>query len=400
MARRQRSPRLQTKESRRALAVAHAPYWHEVRPLLHIGFRKGRRANTWLLRENINGKQHKRRLGIADDENVDADHITVLSFEDALKIATSGDRPTAGLVPRYTVNAALTAYWAVRRARSPKYAIENDMTNMAAFVIPKFGETDIAELSREKLQAWRDSLVKETDDLEVKRKSQLYANRIRTTFFAALNLAYNNERITGTPWRRVPPFRNVDRARKRSLTAAEAVKVLNACEPDFRELARGGLYTGLRLGELRALTAADFIDERVHVQNSKTGASRSVPLNDEGIRFFEAAVAGKAGTDFVFLRSDGDPWSRNIYASRRVKRACKRVGIAPTNFQDFRRTYATLLINKKTRPEVIQKLLGHADLRMTMRTYAHLLDENVTQAVEQNLPSFGLASPKKRKPRR
>jgi integrase len=392
MGRKRRSVRLQTKDARRALPVAHAPYWFEVRPLLHIGFRKGRRSSTWLLRENIGGKQYKRRVGNADDENVDADHVTVLSFEDVLKVATAADRPTAGLLPRYTVNAALDAYWNYRRAKSSKSAVEGDKVKIKAHVADQFGETDLADLTTETLKAWRDSLVKDTDDLDLKRRSKASANRIRAVFFAALNLAYEHGRVQSRdPWQRVKPFKNVDEARKRSLTVGEAIKVINACDPDFRSLVRGSLYTGLRLGELIALRAADVSADRIEVRHSKSAKPRSVPLNDEGSRFFEEATAGKKGADLVFIRSDGHPWQR-IHASRGMKRACTRAGIdPPATFHDLRRSYASILINKKTDVEVIQRLLGHADLRMTVRAYAHLLDATISKAVKNKLPSFGLA---------
>jgi len=395
MARKQRSIRLQTKEARRLLPVAHEPYWHEVRPLLHIGFRKGRRSGTWLLRENVNGRRYKRRLGLADDENVDADHLTVLSFEDALKIATADDRPTAGLVPRYTVNAALVAYWAHRRAKSAKSSVEGDKVKIKAHVVEKFGETDVADLTTEKLQAWRDGMVKDTDDVDLKRRSKATANRVRAIFFAALNLSYEHGHIRSRDaWQRVKPFKNVDQARKRVLTVVEAVKVINACTPDFRQLVRGALYTGLRLGELFALQAADVAEERIEVQHSKSGKPRSVPLNDEGAQFFEEATAGKKGAELVFTRTDGHAWQR-VHASRGMKRACTIVGLnPPATFHDLRRSYASLLINKKTDIEVIQKLLGHADLRMTVRAYAHLLDATISKAVRKNLPSFGAAATK------
>lgn len=395
MARKQRSIRLQTKEARRLLPPAHEPYWHEVRPLLHIGFRKGRRSSTWLLRENVNGRRHKRRLGLADDENFDADHVTVLSFEDALTIATADDRPTAGLVPRYTVNAALTAYWAHRRAKSAKSSVEADKVKIKAHVVDKFGETDVADLTTEKLQAWRDGMVKDADDEDLKRRSKATANRVRAIFFATLNLAYEHGHIMSRDaWQRVKPFKNVDQARKRVLTVAEAVKVINACALDFRPLVRGALYTGLRLGELFALQAADVTEERIEVRHSKSGKPRSVPLNDEGAQFFEEATAGKKGADLVFTRADGHAWQR-IHASRGMKRACAIVGLNPSaTFHDLRRSYASLLINKKTDIEVIQKLLGHADLRMTVRAYAHLLDATISKAVRKNLPSFGAVATK------
>ena len=206
--------------------------------------------------------------------------MTVLSFEDALKIATADDRPTVGLVPRYTVNAALTAYWAHRRAKSTKALVDSDKVKINAHVVEEFGEVDVADLTVVKLQAWRDNLVKDTDDLDLKRRSKATANRVRAVFFAALNLAYEHGRSKSRDaWQRVKPFKNVDEARKRALTVAEAIKLINACEPDFRQLVRGSLYTGLRLGELFALRAADVTDERIEVRHSKSGKPRSVPLN-------------------------------------------------------------------------------------------------------------------------
>jgi integrase len=41
-------------------------------------------------------------------------------------------------------------------------------------------------------------------------------------------------------------------------------------------------------------------------------------------------------------------------------------------------------------PKSIKELLGHADLLMTLRTHAHLLNRTVAKAVNKKLPSFGL----------
>ena len=83
-----------------------------------------------------------------------------------------------------------------------------------------------------------------------------------------------------------------------------------------------------------------------------------------------------------------------------MRRACAKAGISPPATFHERRSYASLLINKKTDVEVIQKLLGHADLRMTVRAYAHLLDATISKAVKKNLPSFGLAPMNVKKLRR
>ena len=170
----------------------------------------------------------------------------------------------------------------------------------------------------------------------------------------------------------------------------EAKGLLNAAPPDFRRLARGALYTGLRLGELLALRVPDCSDEQVHVRHSKAGPPRTVPLSAEGAEFFEQATAGKAGDALVFVRETGEEWSR-IQVSRSMKRLCAAAKIAPPAvFHDLRRSYGSLLLNAGADAEVIQELLGHAELRMTRRAYAHLLNATVAKTVKKKLPSFGL----------
>src|SRR6185437_13438403 len=97
--------------------------------------------------------------------------------------------------------------------------------------------------------------------------------------------------------------------------------------PDFRNLARGALYAGLRLGELLALRAADVADGQVHIRHSKAGKARSVPLSEEGVEFFDGLTAGKAGDTLVFLR-ESEEWKR-IHASRYMKRAFKAAKVDP-----------------------------------------------------------------------
>jgi integrase len=80
-----------------------------------------------------------------------------------------------------------------------------------------------------------------------------------------------------------------------------------------------------------------------------------------------------------------------MQAARYMRDACTAAKIEPpATFHDLRRSYASLLINRGTDAEIIKELLGHADLWMTLRTYAHLLNRTVAKAVKKKLPSFGL----------
>ena len=62
------------------------------------------------------------------------------------------------------------------------------------------------------------------------------------------------------------------------------------------------------------------------------------------------------------------------------KRACKRAGIGDFRFHDLRHTFASYLTMGKESLRTVQTLLGHKDLRMTMR-YSHLSPEHLKEAV-------------------
>jgi len=259
--------RLQTREARKKLAIRDKPYFFEVRRGLAIGYRRGLTGGSWLLREFSGGQYVQRRLGAADDDaNAPADGINVLSWSEALKLASTPDRPTVTKPGKYTVAQAAEDYFAIRAKKSDTAA---DRLTYKAVIhaertgIPKLGDRSVGDLTTGDLKRWLASQVPETSDREKRRTAQATANRHWNLLRAILNSAYENESarvLSDHAWRRVQPYENVDRPRTRTLSTDEAVRVLAALQPSLRALARGALYTGCRLGELQRLTAADVAD--------------------------------------------------------------------------------------------------------------------------------------------
>jgi len=392
MPRQIRDVRLQTREARQKLEPAKEPYWRELRRGLHVGYYKGHETGTWWLREIREGRRAKRRVGLADDQ-VPPDGKAVYSFEQVLKVALGEERPTLSPGRDCTVEDALNDYWTYREAKSPALSVAIDKSKLTTHVGKALRARSVAALTTAELEKWRNALVGATEDREQQRRAQATAERVRRTFFAALSYARrtNPDKVpSDQAWRSVHSFRNIDRPRTRFLSVSEAKRLLNAMPQDFRQLARGALYTGLRLGELLALTVSDFDDGQVHVRHSKGGKERTVPLSPEGIEFFDQVTAGKPGDTMLFQQDSGEPWQR-IHASRYMARACKAATISPPAiFHDLRRSYGSLLLNRGAGAEVIQELPGHADLRMTRRVYAHLMQRTIAKVVKKKLPSFGL----------
>jgi integrase len=174
------------------------------------------------------------------------------------------------------------------------------------------------------------------------------------------------------------------------------MRLLDALEPKARALATGALYTGCRVGELLALRAADVADGRVHVRHSKSGRARHVPLSKPGRAFFAQQTADKAPDALIFGIVDTP--SERVALSRKMRAACVAAKIAPAvRFHDLRRSYGSLMLNNGAPMEALKDLLGHADMRMTARVYAHMGDETLQRTVDQHLPSFTTQPTRKRR---
>jgi len=66
--------------------------------------------------------------------------------------------------------------------------------------------------------------------------------------------------------------------------------------------------------------------------------------------------------------------------------ACKKVGITGLRFHDLRHTAATRMIENGANIVAVSKILGHSDIKMTMR-YAHP-EESLRDAVENLANDF------------
>jgi integrase len=151
------------------------------------------------------------------------------------------------------------------------------------------------------------------DDDDARRKRKVTANRILTMLKAALNRAYQADRIASDhAWRRVKPFPKVEEAVIRYLTADEARRLVNACSGEFRRLVQAAILTGCRYSELGRLTCADYNpDSATLAVRLAKGRIRHVVLTDGANRCFAAWTAGKGGEDRIFVRETGEVWSKS-----------------------------------------------------------------------------------------
>jgi integrase len=102
------------------------------------------------------------------------------------------------------------------------------------------------------------------------------------------------------------------------------------------------------------------------------GQHRGHPWNSEG---------------FVFSRSDGAPMSPDAVTHDFTKRT-RAVGIEGIHLHSLRHGFAFLLLAQGEHPKVVQDLLGHSNVAITMDTYSHVMPGLKDAAVDEFAARF------------
>ena len=180
----------------------------------------------------------------------------------------------------------------------------------------------------------------------------------------------------------------MDAARHRFLEHAEAVRLINACDPVFRPLVQAALLTGARYGELAALKVDDFKNGKLFIATSKSGKPRWVSLTDEGRQFFEGLATGREQSETLFLKND-KPWGKS-HQNEFMRAACINAKIEPMGFHQLRHSYASMTVMSGLPLLILAGNLGHADTRMVERHYGHLVQSFKDRMIEEHAPRFGV----------
>jgi integrase len=408
-----REARLASATARARLSTGRNVHWNTITAgREHLGWQRWpqERTGRWLLRRRRSSSYSTEQIGIADDDR-SADGSSILTYDQArLKAAElcrlSEDKPAG----RITVARAMADY--IDNLAAVGKATRHAKSHATSYILPALGKLEVESLTSRQLRKFladaassparrrtglgkpqRFSLPASSDE-EVRRRRST-ANRVFAVLRAALNLAYDERRCSSAEaWgRRVKRFRGVDAARVRYLSTDEATRLLNACDPDFRQLVRAALETGMRYGELGRLEVSDFNPDAgtLTVRKSKSGRARHVILTREGAEFFQRLCAGRKGSELLLQQANGEPW-RPSNQSRPMAQASQVAKIDPAiSFHGLRHTWASLAVMNGVPLMVVARNLGHADTRMTEHHYGHLSQGFIHDAIRAGAPRFTAA---------
>lgn len=273
--------------------------------------------------------------------------------------------------------------------KSKQYIIEMKL-------IPYFGKLKICDINTIKVRKWQNELISYRNK-DGKPFSQTYLRTVDSQLSAIMNYAVSHYNLPVNPCRAAGSMGKSKADRMSIWTQTEYEKFSNAINKSSMKLAFDILfYTGIRSGELLALTPADILSsKRIDINKNyakikgkemflepKTPKSKrciSIPdflYND--ICEYISKLYGIKNDDRIFN-------FQSSLLEKNIKIISESIGLKPIRVHDLRHSHASMLIELGFTPLEIAERLGHESVKTTLDTYSHLYpDKDVKLADRLN----------------
>jgi site-specific recombinase XerD len=322
MARKIRSPDLETRTARLKLAVRKKPYTVSISRGIRVAYRRNQSGGVWsVLKSDGVGGSWLQRFALADDHE-DSNGSTILDYwqasEAARKLARGDD--AVGEVEGGRPATVVEAVAAYERDLEARGGAKKNATVLRFHLPPALMSKPVSLLTAREVRALRDSLL----DKELKRSS---VNRFMTALKACLTLAADDdERITNRRAWKIPALRDTANPRNVVLTERQRRDVVRAGYATggdrfgaFNEMLAA---TGVRPVQARRLTVADLEADhpdgpRLMMPSSKKGRGRKrverapVPIPAGLARRLKALAVGRADHEPLLVDDNGAAWTEN-----------------------------------------------------------------------------------------
>lgn len=346
-----------------------------------MAYRK--RGSSWLVDVTVNGKRRYRTVATEDLAKIAEKELELSGLRD-LEGLTQGGANTAAPLPLAGAASATTS-WSLQDGLTHCLGHRWKGTRSEAFyeatggyLVKHFGATvPLASITTEAVDDYRSGM-------EKAGLGRSTINHRLVTLGVIFKEAIKRKAISGVtvkPELGIKQVRNGGRIRW--VTEQEELLMLKLLDQwgkaDVRDWVITLLDTGMRPSESQALQVHDisFKTGLVTIWDAKTeSGTRGVPMTARVREILERrCLALKHGRVFPYTQAVlGNTWGS------------LRKALGLTKDKDFvpyccRHTFATRLVQRGVRIEVIQKLLGHASLTQTMQ-YAHLGAHQFVDAIK------------------
>ncbi len=264
-----------------------------------------------------------------------------------------------------------------QREVQQKRSWKKDQSHLNRF-IDIFGNKKLSEIT-----------VKDIDDYKLKRLREVKAVTVNRELSALRHLFYIAKKwkkfFGENPVSESGLFKT-ESQRRRILSEKEEYRLIASSSPHLIPIIKTALLTGMRQGEILTLRWDDAnLDSNlitIRAEVSKSKKSRRVPISNELRKLLIKQKIKNSKTGYVFVTPLGIPYSGHNHSAlkRPFTTARKKAKIEDFVFRDLRHTAATRMAENGASIIAVKEILGHADIKTTMK-YFHP-DKSLHEAVE------------------
>lgn len=219
---------------------------------------------------------------------------------------------------------------------------------------------------------------------------------VRSVLHGLFDSAVDNDLIAKNPINKSIKTKQVD-SKNRVLSLSEQKEFLKRTNDNwYSDICSFILQTGLRISEARAIRWNDIdfstrmmsINKQIDYVNNvgwvestpkSKNSIRKIPLTEEAIRILKKqkskhTVIDIRYKDFIFLTKRGNPIHK-ANLDKCLYQYCVRNNVERFSAHTLRHTFATRCIEAGMKPKTLQKILGHANIMITMDLYVHITEE-------------------------
>lgn len=235
-------------------------------------------------------------------------------------------------------------------------------------LIPYFKGIPLSKINPKQIENYKQMRLEQVKPATINRELALF----KFMFSLAKKWKYANE----NPVKEVK-FLHERQLITRILNKEEAMKLIAVAGDRLKPVIMLALNTGMRSGEILNLrwNDIDFDKQFIYIKETKSGVMRKVPMNSLVIKTLKKV---KKENEFVFQNPETKEGLK--YTKTAFHNARRKAGLEDFRFHDLRHTAATWMITAGIDLVTVKEILGHADIKTTMR-YAHPTPENKKKAV-------------------
>lgn len=271
--------------------------------------------------------------------------------------------------------------------------MENKNFIIKGKLLPYFGDIKICDIDTIKIRKWQNELLSYRDE-SGKPFSQTYLKTVNNQMSAIMNYAMAHYHLPSNPCRVAGSIGKSNADEMNIWTQKQYERFSGTIQKSSMKLAFDILfYTGMRSGELLALTPADILPtKRINISKNyakvqgqelflepKTPKSkRNISIPDflyDDIQNYISKLYGIQGSDRIF-------YFTKSALSKEIKTSAEKAGLPPIRIHDLRHSHASMLIEMGFTPLEIAERLGHESVKTTLDTYSHLYPDKDQQLAD------------------